>query len=390
MRHTSERVIGKNYRPLGGRPLFHHIISTLLAVPQIEQVAIDTDSPLIADDAHRAFPDVRIIERPEPLRGAHVAMNDILLHDVDVIDAGLYLQTHSTNPLLTAETITAALDAFDASRGQFDSLFTVTPLYTRLWSPAGEAINHDPAVLIRTQDLPPVMEENSCMYLFDGATLRTRRNRIGAHPLLYPLSPHEAWDIDDEDDWVVVEALYTAAGSSTVSSLRVLITCRQMQNCVEPFRHSFDARDIAIDLPEVMQQPTEDELISMIGDYDGMIAGDDPLTARVLAHADRLRIISKWGVGVDGIDLDAAAARGIAVTNTPDVFGDDVADVAAGYLVMLARQLHRIDASVRNGGWLKHEGVALAGEDIGHRRLRKRGTGTCSTRPRLRDDRDRE
>ena len=150
-----------------------------------------------------------------------------------------------------------------------------------------------------------------------------------------------------------------------MSSLRVLITCRQMQNCIESFQDRFAARDIALDLPEVMQQPTEEELIAIIGDYDGMIAGDDPLNARVLAHAKRMRVISKWGVGVDGIDLEAATTQGIAVTNTPDVFGDDVADVAAGYLVMLARQLHRIDASVRDGGWLKHEGVALARKTLG-------------------------
>jgi len=150
-----------------------------------------------------------------------------------------------------------------------------------------------------------------------------------------------------------------------VSSLRALITCRQMQNCIESFRDRFDARDIALDLPAIVQQPTEAELIAIIGDYDGMIAGDDPLTAGVLAHAARLKIISKWGVGVDGIDLDAARKQGITVTNTPDVFGDDVADVAAGYLVMLARQLHRVDAAVRDGGWLKHEGVALTRKTLG-------------------------
>ncbi len=118
-------------------------------------------------------------------------------------------------------------------------------------------------------------------------------------------------------------------------------------------------------MPDVLQQPTEDELIAIIGEFDGMIAGDDPLTARVLEHATRMRVISKWGVGTDGIDFEAAAERGIRVTNTPGVFGDDVADVAAGYLVMLARQLHRIDASVRSGGWLKFEGQALAGKTLG-------------------------
>jgi D-3-phosphoglycerate dehydrogenase len=146
---------------------------------------------------------------------------------------------------------------------------------------------------------------------------------------------------------------------------RVLITCVQMQNCIDDFRPLFQERGIAIEMPSVVQQPTEDELIAIIGEFDGMIAGDDPLTARVLAHAGRMRIISKWGIGIDGIDLAAAQGAGIPVTNTPGVFGDDVADVAAGYIVMLARQLHRIDASVRSGGWFKHEGIALTGKTLG-------------------------
>jgi CMP-N-acetylneuraminic acid synthetase len=133
----------------------------------------------------------------------------VLLHDVDVVDAELYLQTHSTNPLLRAETISKALAAFDEA-ADFDSLFTVTALQTRLWTPDGQAINHDPHVLLRTQDLPPVMEENSCLYLFSADLLRKRQNRIGERPLLYPLSPEEAWDIDEESDWTVVEALYAA------------------------------------------------------------------------------------------------------------------------------------------------------------------------------------
>ena len=214
MRHASERVVGKNYRPLGGRPLFHHIISTLLDVPQIDKVVIDTDSDLIAESAAHAFPEVQVIERPEHLRGGDVAMNDVLLHDISLVEADLYLQTHSTNPLLTARTITSALQAFSAAEDA-DSLFTVTPWQTRLWTPDGKAINHDPDVLLRTQDLPPVMEENSCLYVFDGETLRRRGNRIGARPLLYPLTPTEAWDIDDESDWTIVEALYAArAGGS--------------------------------------------------------------------------------------------------------------------------------------------------------------------------------
>src|SRR6478672_11032707 len=115
MRHESERVPGKNYRLLAGKPLFHHIVSTLLAVPEIDLVAIDTDSPAITADAADAFPDVLVIDRPTHLLGGDVPMNEILLHDVGVVEADLYLQTHSTNPLLRAATISAALEAFQAA-----------------------------------------------------------------------------------------------------------------------------------------------------------------------------------------------------------------------------------------------------------------------------------
>lgn len=215
MRHSSERVVGKNYRPLGGKPLFHHILETLLACPHIAEVVIDTDSPLITEDAQAAFPGVRVIPRPEHLLGGDIPMNDVLLHDVEQAPADLYVQTHSTNPLLRAETVTTALESFLAQRDAYDSLFTVTPLHTRLWTADGQAINHDPAVLLRTQDLPPVMEENSCLYVFDGGTLRGRGNRIGERPLLYALDAEEAWDIDEEIDWNVVEALYEARAEAT-------------------------------------------------------------------------------------------------------------------------------------------------------------------------------
>ena len=123
MRHESERVPGKNYRRLGGRPLYHHIVSSLEACPRIAEVVIDTDSDLIAADAARSFPAVRIIERPRHLRGGHVSMNDVLLHDVTQLSADYYLQTHSTNPLLNTATISLAVDALLSSEPAYDSLF---------------------------------------------------------------------------------------------------------------------------------------------------------------------------------------------------------------------------------------------------------------------------
>jgi D-3-phosphoglycerate dehydrogenase len=163
---------------------------------------------------------------------------------------------------------------------------------------------------------------------------------------------------------------------------RVLITCPQMQRVVDQFRDRLDRSGIEIDLPEVVQALSERELMPIIDRYDGMIAGDDEITASVIARAERMRTIAKWGVGVDGIDLDAARARGISVTNTPGAFGHDVADVAAGYLVMLARGLHRVHDSVVDGGWYKPEGRRLAGSTLGiagfgsvGREVARRGVG---------------
>ena len=207
MRHHSQRVPGKNYRPFGGRPLYHHIISTLLDCPLIGSICIDTDSDLIKEDAPRHF-NVRIIDRPEHLRSDLTPMNDILLYDVTRVEADCYLQTHSTNPLLTSRTISKAVGRFLADYPAHDSLFSVTRLQTRLWDSQGRAINHDPAVLLRTQDLPPVYEENSCLYLFTRDTLERRRNRIGERPLMYEIDPLEAWDIDEETDFRIGELLF--------------------------------------------------------------------------------------------------------------------------------------------------------------------------------------
>ena len=135
-------------------------------------------------------------------------MTTVLAHDITQVQADLYLQTHTTNPLLRAVTIENAIEAFVRQRAKYDSMFTVTPLHTRLWTEAGKPLNHDPSVLLRTQDLPPVMEENSCLYVFAGELLARTGMRIGERPLLYPVTAQEAWDIDDELDWLVVEALY--------------------------------------------------------------------------------------------------------------------------------------------------------------------------------------
>ena len=207
MRHHSQRVPGKNYRPLAGKPLFHHIIETLLAVPEIETVMVDTDSEPVMDGVRRFFPTVKLIQRPEHLRADDVPMNDILLHDTAQVDADFYLQTHSTNPLLKAETISQGIKTFFTEFPKYDSLFSVTRLQTRLYFKDGQAINHDPAVLIQTQDLPPVYEENSCLYLFTRENLIRKHHRIGDKPFMFEIDKAEAWDIDEELDFEITNFL---------------------------------------------------------------------------------------------------------------------------------------------------------------------------------------
>ena len=210
MRHTSVRVPGKNYRPIAGKPLYHHILETLLSCPEISQVVVDTDSPVILEGLAKDFPGVTALLRPEHLRADTIPTNEILMHDTAQVPADLYLQTHSTNPLLRAQTISAAVRALKDVYPAYDSLFGVTRLQTRLWDEVGRAINHNPAVLLRTQDLPPVYEENSCIYLFTRETLAQRRNRLGERPLMFAIPAEEAWDIDEEIDFTVADVLLRA------------------------------------------------------------------------------------------------------------------------------------------------------------------------------------
>jgi CMP-N-acetylneuraminic acid synthetase len=207
MRHHSQRVPGKNFRPLAGKPLFHHIVSSLLACPEISQVAVDTDSQPIMEGLKQHFPTVAILERPGYLRGDTVSMNEILMYDTSQVEADYYLQTHTTNPLLRSSTISRAIQSFLSNTPEFDSLFSVTRRQVRLWDQLGRAINHNPAILMQTQDLPPIYEENSCIYIFTRQNLIDRLNRLGERPMMFEMDAAEGWDIDEELDFSITEFL---------------------------------------------------------------------------------------------------------------------------------------------------------------------------------------
>ena len=207
MRHHSQRVPGKNYRKLAEKPLFHHIIEMLQSVPEIDVIVVDTDSQPIMDGLAEHFPGVRVLPRPEHLCEDKRPMNDILLYDTEKVEADFYLQTHSTNPLLRPETVSAGIQAFLEAYPAHDSLFSVTRHQARFYARNGEAVNHNPRELIQTQDLDPLYEENSCIYLFTRENLIKFNHRIGKTPLIFEIPALEAVDIDEESDFQIADIL---------------------------------------------------------------------------------------------------------------------------------------------------------------------------------------
>jgi D-3-phosphoglycerate dehydrogenase len=151
-----------------------------------------------------------------------------------------------------------------------------------------------------------------------------------------------------------------------VAELRVVVTCPPMLRTADEWLSSLTDRGIQVELPTVTQHVARADLERLLPTCDGIIAGDEPLDRALLAAAvPRLRVISRWGVGIDNVDLEAARELGIEVRNTPAVFANEVADVAIGYLLMLTRHLREIDAGVRAGAWPKPQGVSLAGRTLG-------------------------
>jgi D-3-phosphoglycerate dehydrogenase len=132
-----------------------------------------------------------------------------------------------------------------------------------------------------------------------------------------------------------------------------------MQSEIERFRPIFDDHSVELLVPPVEERFDEDELLQWVGDMDGVICGDDQFTERVLQAAPKLRVLSKWGTGIDSIDLAACKELGIAVRNTPNAFSEPVADTVLGYVLCFARNLVTLDRSMRQGNWRKETGRAL-------------------------------
>ena len=148
--------------------------------------------------------------------------------------------------------------------------------------------------------------------------------------------------------------------------MRVLLTCPPMLGMKEAFISLYEAKGIDLHCPNVVQTISEDELVALMPNFDGWIIGDDPATRRVFEAGKngRLKVAVKWGIGVDNIDFVAAKDFGIQITNTPLMFGQEVADLAMSYVLALARETFLIDRNIRAGGWPKLRGMSLSGKTM--------------------------
>lgn len=210
MKANSQRVTGKNFRPLNGKPLFAWVLDSLLAIDEIDAVVINTDARhILAENGLVEGGRVIIRDRKPDLCGDTVSMNKILADDIAAVPADTYLMTHTTNPMLTHGTIHSALQAYRAgvTNGTADSLFTVNKIQTRFYRADGSAVNHDPDNLIQTQDLEPWFEENSNLYIFSAESFAASNARIGRKPILHVMDKTEAIDIDTPEDWALAEAV---------------------------------------------------------------------------------------------------------------------------------------------------------------------------------------
>lgn len=209
IKHHSSRVPGKNYRLMDGKPLYFYILETLSKCKLIDQIIVDTDSEIIKNGIKVNFPNIIIYNRRRELCGSEISTNKLLCQVIEDLQlkSKIYLHTHVTNPLIKVETIETIIYFFINNRKKYDSLFTVNKYHSRFYNKLFAAINHNPDDLIPTQDLDPIYEENSCLYLTPHETIVKYKRRIGDNPYLFPISKLEAQDIDWEDDFILAETI---------------------------------------------------------------------------------------------------------------------------------------------------------------------------------------
>jgi CMP-N-acetylneuraminic acid synthetase len=207
---NSERVPNKNFRLLNDKPLYWWVLESLIYSKCVDRIIINTDAKAMIESLGLpAGVEIVIKDRKDELCGDLVSMNSIIRDDLNHFEASSYLMTHTTNPFVQPSTFSRAVAQYKTGieHGEIDSLFSVNKLHARLYTEDLKPINHDPSNLIRTQDLAPIYEENSCFYIFSRNSFSSNEARIGVRPGVAITQGIESIDIDTEGDWSHAELI---------------------------------------------------------------------------------------------------------------------------------------------------------------------------------------
>ena len=205
----SERLKNKNFLEFCGQPLYRVILDKLQDIDLIQEIVINTDSEIIANDCSERYSKSVIIERPDNIRGNSVTANTLIEYTLTKIQGEHFLQTHCTNPLLTKKTIIKAIQTYFGNSKEFDSLFSVQTIHKRAYHKDGSPINHCNTRLEQTQDLSEILIENSNLFLFSRTSFANCNNsRIGKRPQILPMNSMEGIDIDYPEDFILAELIH--------------------------------------------------------------------------------------------------------------------------------------------------------------------------------------
>lgn len=409
VRHFSQRVPGKNYRLLGQKPLYYYILDTLVH-SNVDQVFIDTDSEIISQGINELFLNnntnnkIIILRRPDDLCGVKISMNQIIISILERIkdqidDHTIILQTHVTNPFVRTNTVNQALSDFNKYHP--DTLLSVNAIQKRLWETNKQPLNHNPDILLQTQDLPVLYEENSCLYIFRAKTIDQYQNRIGPDRYFFEMNHLESWDIDTEEDFHLAQAisqkfsvdhdpillsqikpdlnygllnlLETELQSEIDDFLSicpnpkqtVLISAPYMMSEIFTFQQFYERLGLKVIVADVEERLSEQDLVKYHRQYDISVCGDDAFT-RKIQNESGVKAICKWGTGIDSIDQEAAKDLGIPIYNTPDAFSIPVAQSILSAILSFARMTHTsTDLMKRSSTWTKLPGQTIEEFTVG-------------------------
>lgn len=208
MKGESIRVQGKNYRELDGRPLYEYILTTLLEAEFLSQVFVNTESPTLAGRIRKKFGNsLDYYMRDAHLASAATPMTEVIRDFGRSVQFDNLLQTHATSPFLRVATLRRAIEQYNEDcEPNKASLMSVSELRARCFDHHHRPINHDPLVLANTQDLEPILVENSAFYIIPRAMVLAG-TRVDERTQHFPIPALESLDIDSEEDWEMVELI---------------------------------------------------------------------------------------------------------------------------------------------------------------------------------------